>query len=256
MPDGVLYEPEPFRPAWWLPGGHAHTIAGRFIRPLDRGPLRAERLELPDGDFVDLHEGPETLPTDSPIVLILHGLEGCYASNYVATVSRALAAEGIRAIRFNFRGCSGAMNRLARFYHAGETGDLHQVIAAIRERSPAAPLGAVGFSLGGNVLLKYLGERGAEAREGLAAAAAVSVPFDLAAGTRRLEEPGLTRVYMRYFIRKLRRKARAKREVLAPACEVDRAIGARTIRAYDDALTARLHGFRDAWHYYDESSSA
>src|SRR5690606_39252427 len=101
----------PFRPARWLPGGHAHTIAGRFIRPLDRGPLRFERLELPDGDFVDLHEGPEELPPDAPIAVILHGLEGCSTSNYVATLARELAALGIRGIGFNFRGCSGEMNR-------------------------------------------------------------------------------------------------------------------------------------------------
>lgn len=256
LPDSAEFEPEPFRPAWWLPGAHAHTIAGRFLRPLDREPLRVERLELPDGDFIDLHEEPRPLPEGAPVVLILHGLEGCSSSNYVANLARELTSRGIRPIRFNFRGCSGEMNRLARFYHAGETGDLHHIVTFLRDRSPDTPLGAVGFSLGGNVLLKYLGEHPERAGEGIDAAAAVSVPFDLAAGTRRLEQKGLSRLYMLYFMRKLRRKARAKRELLAAACEVDTAIASRTIREYDDALTSRLHGFQDAWHYYAESSCA
>lgn len=256
MPDPLEYEPEPFRPAWWLPGPHAHTIAGRFIRKLDHGPLKSERIELPDGDFVDVHEGPYDLPDTAPAVVILHGLEGCSSSNYVATVARELAGHGVRAIRFNFRGCSGEMNRLPRFYHAGDTEDLQYVLARVRQRFSGVPLGAIGFSLGGNVLLKYLGEQAQEARETLSAAVAVSVPFDLAAGTRQLERRGLTWVYTQYFMRKLRAKAAVKRELLAPHCEIDRAIASRKIREYDDALTSQLHGFGDAWNYYQQSSCA
>ena len=245
----------PFRPAWWLPGPHAQTVGGRFLRSLDHGPLLTDRVELPDGDFVDLHETPNELPEDAPRVVVLHGLEGSSRANYIATLARELSALGIRAVRMNFRACGGEMNRLPRFYHAGDTGDLASVIEHLRNRLPDSPLAAVGFSLGGNILLKYLGERGAERPTGLVAAAAVSVPFDLSAGTGRLEQPGMARVYTRYFIRKLRAKTRRKRALLETACDVERALAARTVREYDEALTARLHGFRDAWHYYDSSSS-
>src|SRR5690606_19398152 len=187
------YRPEPFIPAWWLRGAHAQTVGGRQLRRYDAGPLRSERIELPDGDFIDLHEGPEELPEDAPIALVLHGLEGSSGSNYVSTIARELALRGVRALRMNFRACSGEMNRLARFYHAGDTADLDYLVGVLRDRFPGVPLSAVGFSLGGNVLLKYLGEQGDRAREALRSAAVVSVPFDLVAGTRRLEQGAMGR---------------------------------------------------------------
>jgi predicted alpha/beta-fold hydrolase len=254
-PPSTPLQVTPFRRAWWLPGAHAQTIGGRFLRRLDQGPLDTERVELPDGDFVDLHETPSDLPSDAPVTLILHGLEGSSRANYVTTLARELAGHGIRAVRLNFRACSGEMNRLPRFYHAGDTGDLDFVVNHLRGRAPGALIALAGFSLGGNVLLKYLGERGSDATRDIVAAAAVSVPFDLAAGTRNLERPGMTRIYTLYFMRKLRAKALHKREVLADLCDVEGALAARTVREYDEAATARLHGFRDAWHYYEQSSS-
>jgi len=244
----------PFRPAWWLPGGHAQTVGGRFLRRLDRGKLDVERVELPDGDFVDLHESADGLSDDAPLVVILHGLEGSSRANYVTTMARELSAVGVRAVRLNFRGCSGEMNRLPRFYHAGDTADLGAVVNYLRERRPRAAFGAIGFSLGGNVLLKYLGERGSGAATDLNAAVAVSVPFDLSAGTRRLEEPGMSWIYTLYFLRKLRSKTRQKRALLENEVEVEVALRARSVRGFDEAATARLHGFRDAWHYYESSS--
>jgi uncharacterized protein len=246
----------PFRPAWWLPGAHAQTVGGRFLRRFDVGEFRSERIELPDGDFVDIHESETGLQEDAPRALVLHGLEGSSRSNYVATVARELERVGFRALRLNFRACSGEMNRLPRFYHAGETEDLHHVVRHLRQRSPGVPLAVIGFSLGGNVLLKYLGERGEQARDDLLAAVAVSVPFDLAAGTRRLEEGGMSRIYTRYFIQKLRSKVNAKRHLLAERCDVERAGGVATIREYDELITAPMHGFRDAWHYYETCSSS
>ncbi|MQA91236.1 MAG: alpha/beta fold hydrolase [Gemmatimonas sp.] len=249
------YRPVPFERAWWLRGVHAQTVGGRQLRRYDREPLRSERIELPDGDFVDLDEGPESLPEDAPVVLALHGLEGCSGSNYMSTVARELAAVGIRTLRLNFRGCSGEMNRLARFYHAGDTGDVAFVANLLWERHASRPMGLVGFSLGGNVLLKYLGEQGDEARQRFRSAAAVSVPFDLVEGTRKLERGVMGRLYTLYFIRKLRRKMRAKREMLRNLCDVDAALAAWTIRAYDEAATAQLHDFESAWHYYESSSA-
>ncbi|MEX2582030.1 MAG: alpha/beta fold hydrolase [Gemmatimonadota bacterium] len=253
--DFAAYTPEPFVPAWWLPGAHAQTVGGRQLRRYDTGPLRTERVELPDGDFLDLDEGPEQLPLDSPVVLVLHGLEGCSGSNYVSTLARELAGRGIRTLRMNFRACSGEMNRLARFYHAGDTGDVDFVARMLRDRHPDVPMGAVGFSLGGNVLLKYLGEQGDAGRSLFRSAVAISIPFDLVAGTQRLEEGPMSRLYTLYFIRKLRRKVLRKRELLMDHCDVESALAARTIREYDEAATAIIHGFDDAWHYYDSSSA-
>jgi uncharacterized protein len=252
----LRYRPRPFRPAWWLPGPHFQTIVGRYLRRVRQQTLIRERLDLPDGDFVDLDFYParEVAP-DAPIALILHGLEGCARSGYVVNTMRVLAAHGVRGIGMNFRSCSGEPNRTARFYHAGDTGDIGYVLDVLRRRFPPTPLGAVGFSLGGNVLLKYLGESGDGAAGTLHAAAAVSVPFDLAAGADMLER-GMGRVYSRYFLRNLRRKSAAKRQQLEALCEADRAIRARSLREFDDAATAPLHGFAGAAHYYAESSAA
>jgi uncharacterized protein len=245
----------PFRPPWWTPGGHLQTLAGKVLRGLDERDLRRRRIELLDGDFVDIHEEPEPFPRGTPIVVILHGLEGFYRSNYVTTIARELVAKRIRPIRLNFRGCSGEMNRLARFYHAGDTADLDEVLRLLREENPGVQMGAIGFSLGGNVLVKYLGECGGGGPAGLCCAAAVSVPFDLNLGTEQLEEGITGRFYTGYFLRKLRSKVVRKRDVLAEQLEVNRALAARTLREFDDLTTARLHGFRDVHDYYESSSS-
>jgi predicted alpha/beta-fold hydrolase len=253
------YSVRPFRPAWWLRGAHAQTIGGRFLRPPEGLPSRRERIETPDGDFLDLDfaEAPglswtELCPGD-PVALVLHGLEGCGRSRYVLQTLRELAARGIRGVVLNFRTCGGEPNRLARFYHSGETGDAALVLDLLAERFPGSPLGAVGFSLGGNVLLKHLGERGTGGR--VRAAVAVSVPFDLGAGARGMER-GMGRLYTGFFLRSLRRKYRAKRALVRDACDTARVLSARTFREFDDAATAPLHGFRDADHYYTASSSA
>lgn len=244
-----------FRPAWWLPGPHAQTIGGRYLRGRIRIDLVRERLATPDRDFVDLDFAPHVRAGDeAPLVLILHGLEGSTRSGYMLAQYRALAEAGVRGIGLNFRSCSGEMNLQPRFYHAGDTADLALAVEHVRNRFPRAPLGAIGFSLGGNVLLKYLGERGGDA--GLRAAAAISVPFDLAAGAEQLEAGAMARVYTHYFMRKLLRKSALRGDVLGDRCDVTRVAAARTLREFDEAATAPLHGFRDAAHYYEESSAA
>jgi len=244
----------PFRPAWWLPGPHLQTLGGRLLREGDRLPLRTERIELPDGDFIDLQETCREVAPDAPTALILHGLEGSARANYVASLARELERAGVRTLRMNLRGCGDEINRLPTFYHAGETGDLDVVIRSVREITGGTRIAAVGVSLGGNILLKYLGERGDDAREDIAAAATISVPFDLVAGTGCLERGGMGTFYSTYFLRKLQAKAARKRDELAPFCEIDRALSARSVRDYDNHATAHLHGFRDAWHYYEDSS--
>lgn len=250
----MSFEPEPFRAAWWLPGAHAQTIAGRVLRPLDVLPLERERIETPDGDFVDLDFAPEPAATpDRPLALVLHGLEGSARRGYAYLTYRELARVGIRGVGLNFRSCSGEPNRLPRFYHSGDTDDLRHVAALLRDRFPARPLGAVGFSLGGNALLKYLGEDGDAAL--IRAAVAVSVPYDLDAGERHLAQDPVSRVYVRHFLKSLRAKAAAKELALREQCDYDRILRARSFRDFDDAATAPLHGFASAVDYYTRSSS-
>jgi predicted alpha/beta-fold hydrolase len=242
-----------FRAAWWLPGRHAQTLGARALRSRLRITFRRERLELPDGDFVDL-DWPCLDGTDqaSPLVVLLHGLEGSARSGYARQAYRALAARGLAAVGLNFRSCSGDLNRQPRLYHSGDTGDLALLLDALATRFPGRPIGALGFSLGGNVLLKFLGERGDTSA--LDAAVAVSVPFDLAAGADVLEQ-GFARFYSWYLLRKLRRKVRAKAAMLRDRIDVDRAVRARTFWEFDGEGTARLHGFADAADYYGRSSS-
>ena len=250
----LAWEPAPFRAARWLRGPHFQTIGGRFLRPA-RGPaLTRFRLETPDGDFLDLDQG-EDPGGDSPVVLVLHGLEGSTHRGYMRMAMMELQNRGLLPIGMNFRSCSGEPNRMPRFYHSGETGDLELVLKHVAERFSGRPIGALGFSLGGNVLLRYLGERGTEVPESLRASAAISVPYDLTEGTRLLEERKMGRVYAGLFLRSLQRKAAAKRAMLRPLLDLDRIFAARTLREFDEAATAPLHGFPGAAEYYRLASS-
>lgn len=214
-----------------------------------------ERWELGDGDFLDVDMGPDPGP-QAPLVLILHGLEGSSKRRYVLSACRALLSAGMRPVAMNFRGCSGTPNRRPRFYHSGETGDPTFVLEGLRRAFPGRKLGAVGFSLGGNALLKLMGEREDGGSGVLEAAVAMSVPFDLAAGAEYLERTTMGRLYTRYFLRSLRAKVQAKTEALQARIDVGAALRAKTLRDFDDAATAVLHGFRDADHYYASCSSA
>lgn len=250
-----VFRPRPFRPAAWLPGPHLQTLGGRFLRDDDPPLLDRVRVRTSDGDFVDLDLGRLPGVPEAPVVVILHGLEGSSRRPYVVHAYRLLLERGIRPVGMNFRGCSGEPNRTARFYHSGETGDLRRVLEWLGQRFPDSRLGALGFSLGGNVLLKHLGERGGENAGGLAAAVAVSVPFDLESGSSRLEEGLMGRLYTYYFLRMLRKKIRWKERLLSGRIDVRAALAAPTLRAFDDAATAPLHGFRSSADYYRSSSS-
>ncbi len=239
--------PAGFTPAWWLPGPHPQTVwPARFRRPRPVS-LTRERLELPDGDFVDIDWAGES----GPIVVVLHGLQGSSRSPHVHGLLGALVRRGWRGAVMHFRGCSGEPNRLPRTYHSGETGDIGFVVHRLRERHASTPLAAVGYSLGGNVLLKWLAERGAGAE--LAAAVAVSVPFRLAGAADRLDR-GFSRLYRRHFITDLHRSVAEKFRHRPGPLDLDAVRRERTFRGFDDRVTAPLHGFRDAEHYYDASS--
>jgi predicted alpha/beta-fold hydrolase len=230
-------------------------VGGRWTRPRGGIRLARERLALPDGDFLDLDWTRPAGGADPAraVAVVLHGLEGSARSGYALEAYRQLDRRGLAAVGLNFRSCSGELNRGRRLYHSGETNDLRFVVDLLRRRYPEAWIGAVGFSLGGNVLLKYLAEESDE--RGVQAAAAISVPYDLAASAA-FTERGVARLYVRRLLRSLRAKVRARQADLAPFVDVPRALAARTFRDFDDAATAPLHGFRDADDYYARSSSA
>ncbi len=235
-----------YQPPWWYRGRHLQTIWGPLFRRLRRPPLCRERWPTPDGDFLDL----DWLDGDSPLVVILHGLEGSSGSHYARGLLLEAAALGWRAVVFHFRSCSGELNRGPRLYHAGETSDLDWVIGKLIEREPTTPLGLVGVSLGGNVALKWLGERGEGAPAQVRAAATISTPFDLTACAESLDR-GLNRpLYTARFLRSMRAKVRAKRRLYDGLVNVPAALRARTFAVYDRLATAPINGFADERDYW------
>ncbi len=242
-------QPADYYPAWWLPGPHAQTLWPVLCRRRPRLPLRRERLELPDGDFLDL----DWLPSGrGPIVLILHGLEGSSASHYALGLLVAIARRGWRAVVMHFRGRGGQPNRLARSYCAADTADIGHVATWLRQSEPAAPLAAIGYSLGGNALLKWLGETGAD--NPLHAAAAVSVPFMLDTTARRLRQ-GFSRLYQAHLLRALKKSYRDKfRHRPDAPVPLDELGTLRDFYAFDDRITAPLHGYAGVHDYYARAS--
>lgn len=240
-----------FKPAWWLPGAHAQTLWPYLARRVPAVPYRRERLELPDGDFLDLDwAGPEA----GPVVVVVHGLEGCSRSGYVQGLIGRMTRAGWRAAALNLRGRSGEPNRLVRGYHAGDTADLEYVVEALGARPGVPPLALVGYSLGGNIVLKWLGETGTRAR--VHRAVAVSVPLLLRPLAERMRT-GLSRLYLRHFMHLLRTSYRGKfratsMQAPVPMSELRRL---RDFFAFDDRITAPLHGFAGVDDYYRRASS-
>lgn len=244
-----------FEPPWWARGSHAQTILARFMRSSAGPDLERERLDMPDGDFIDIDWGPNPA-VGAPLVLLLHGLEGSSRRPYVRNIARGLLARGIQPVGMNFRGCSGEPNRGLTSYHSGDTHDVAVLVETLRQRYPGRPIGGVGFSLGGNVLLKLLGEREDGGRGLMDGAVVLSVPYDLAAGSAALEQSIMGRIYAGYFMRSLKAKIADKSDRLGSVIDLDAVRAARTIRAFDELVTAPLNGFDDARDYYDRCSSA
>ena len=238
-----------FVPAWWCRGAHLQTLWPRLARYRPRIALRRERLELPDGDFLDLDWTPRA---SGPTVVILHGLEGSSNSPYARGLLKAVHNRGWRGVLMHFRGCSAETNRLPRGYHSGETGDIAHLVNVLTKQQPRAPLAVVGYSLGGNALLKWLGEAGTQAP--LSAAVAVSVPFVLGQSADRLHR-GFSRIYEWYFLHSLVRTAKRKAERMPLPIDLQYIDKVGSIRQYDDLVTAPLHGFKNADDYYTRSSS-
>jgi predicted alpha/beta-fold hydrolase len=245
----------PYSPARWLPGPHAMTVYARLARPLPRPRARRERVELPDGDFVDVDRFDAPEP-DAPVLVVCHGLEGSSRTPYVRGVVAQALARGLGAAALNFRGCSGEPNRLPRFYHSGETEDLAALVARLAAERPGRPLLLCGFSLGGNVVAKWMGDRGAALPAEVRAGAVISVPFDLDRCCGAIDGAGaMVAVYRARFLRTLRAKALAKAARFPRAIDAAAVRAARTIRGFDAAVTAPLHGFASAEDYYARASS-
>jgi predicted alpha/beta-fold hydrolase len=244
-----------YTPAWWVPGPHAQTMWGKFMRRGLKVPTRAEHWVTPDDDLIEIRrlDAPAASPA-APRMLILHGLEGTIESHYLRGILDLARERRWPADVLLFRGCNGQVNRARRMYHSGETTDLSFVIDRLIASEPERELVLAGFSLGGNVLLKWLGERGDSVPSHVRAAAAVSVPFDLERGCRHLEH-GFAQVYNRHFLRTLKEKALNKLVRFPGLFDESAARRARTLYEFDDAVTAPVHGFVDAHDYYTRSSS-
>ncbi len=239
----------PFKPCWWLKNPHAQTIAATWFKaPKSQG--EADRVELQDGDFIDLiWYGKERL--ERPVVLLLHGLEGSDDSHYIRSIVNSLHRAGFRVVFMYHRGCSPEHNRLARSYHSGETGDMAEVMSHIQNHTGQPVFAAIGYSLGANALLKYLGEQGEAA--GVGTAIAVSTPFDLHAACIKLDA-GVSRVYQRHLVARLIRRYEGKFEHRPAPLEVD-VTELKSFLKFDEHVTAALNGFDGAVDYYARSSS-
>lgn len=242
-----------YRAPLWLPGAHLQTIAAARLVPLPRVEYRRERWETPDGDFVDVDFAlPEPADAKAPVLVLFHGLEGNSQSHYARAVMRAAADRGWRGVVPHFRGCSGEPNRLPRAYHSGDSGEGDWILRQVKARCPQALLHAVGISLGGNMLAKWLGERGTDAGF-VASAASIGSPLDLAAGGAALSR-GFNLVYTRMFLATLKAKALAKIARFPGIARADAVGESRDLYDFDNAYTAPVHGFRDTDDYWSRAS--
>jgi predicted alpha/beta-fold hydrolase len=248
----------PYKPSKWFSGGHTQTIIGRFTRHKNGIIFNRRRIDTPDGDFLDL-DFPEVagypLPKNAPLVLLLHGLEGSARRGYAYETYRQLAKLGIRSVGMNYRSCSGEINRVARFYHSGATDDVALVLSILMDWFPNNRRGLIGFSLGANLTLKFLGEQDRAGTDWVQAAVAVSPPFDMKKSAALLEQ-GFSQLYVRYFLRSLHKKVLEKAELLDPVVDLEKVLAAQTFREFDEAGTAPLAGFRNADEYYERCSTA
>lgn len=292
---GARIDTTPCESPAWLPGGHAQTLYGALFAPANRLRFVRERVKTPDGDFLDLdwsapglvlspRERPinrDDLPKhsaavrwldpqdreiiehhgDAPALVLLHGLEGNSNSRYVQSILQYFRARGWLVVLAHFRGCSGAPNLLARSYFSGDVDEVEFILKSVMARSPGSPWHVAGVSLGGNALLKFLGERAASesvagAIAPLKAAVSICAPMDLVAAGNRLSQDRLCRwLYTRYFLRSMKPKILEKASRFPGAINVMRVSRASTLREFDDAYTAPMHGFDDALDYWQKASS-
>jgi len=241
----------PYLAPSWLPGGHAQTIYPA-LRPPPAIAFERERWDTPDGDFIDLDwAGPAHA---GRVLVLFHGLEGSSRSHYALAIAGHALSEGWRCVIPHFRGCSGVLNRLPRAYHSGDSDEIDWILHRVQGLDPSRRIHAVGVSLGGNALLKWLGERGTESARLVHSAASVSAPLDLAAAGHALGR-GFNMVYTRMFLNSLKRKSAAKLAQFPGSFDGRAMLASKTLYEFDNAVTAPLHGFRDTDDYWERASS-
>ncbi len=275
----------------WLPGGHLQTLYGALAARYHHISFVRERVTTPDGDFLDLDwAGPglfsdkqangtaskpdarlaktaarrwmqdddwASLPdsADTPALVLFHGLEGSSHSHYAQAITQHFRARGWVVVIAHFRGCSGFPNRMARSYFSGDSDDIRFILDTLRQRVPNARWHAAGVSLGGNAMLKYIGEQG-EALSWLAASAAISVPLDLVACGICLSETRLGKhLYSRHFLMTMRNKIMEKAKRFPGNIDALRLSQVKTLREFDDLYTAPMHGYKNALDYWTRASS-
>ena len=247
--DPVDIDLPPYRPPAWLRSGHLQTVLPSLFRRVDGVDYRRERLELADGDFLDLDWAG---PASDRVAVVAHGLEGSADRAYVRGMARELARRGWRVCAWNLRGCSGEPNRLLRAYHSGATEDLDAVVARVLREH--ASLAVVGFSLGGNLTLRWLGEQGGAVDGRVVAGVGISVPVDLAASSETMDAWS-RRVYMLRFLRSLSAKLAEKAERFPQAPDPEAAARMVSFREFDGHFTAPVHGFESADDYWARASA-
>jgi predicted alpha/beta-fold hydrolase len=244
-----------FKPAWWLTNAHAQTIYSSMRHPVKVKAIidKVEQLELPDGDFLNLLWSTANLPDESPLIVILHGLTGSVDSSYVARFMKTFNKQGWRTVLMHFRGAGKELNRLPRVYHSGDTADLDFVVSVLAQREPETKKAVVGVSLGGNVLLKWLGEQ--ELQSKISTAVAISVPFVLNKLVDKMNL-GFARIYQKRLLKQLKAVfARKMNQLKNPPDAIKNAADCNCFWTFDHHVTAPLHGFNSAHTYYRESSS-
>ena len=252
-----------YRAPLWLPGGHAQTLYAALVVPRPRVAYRRERWDTPDGDFIDVDWVDEQSAIShqpsapaaagkAPLVVLFHGLEGSSQSHYALALMAAVRDAGWRGVVVNFRGCGGELNRLPRAYHSGDSAEVDWVLRRLQRGNPR--LLAAGVSLGGNALLKWLGETGASAGAVVDRAAALSAPVDLTAAGNALDR-GFNLAYTRHFLRSMKEKSLAKLDRFPGLFDAARLRAAYTLREFDDLVTAPLHGFRNTDDYWTRASA-
>jgi predicted alpha/beta-fold hydrolase len=249
----MLYHSK-FKAAWWLSNPHLQTVAAKWLRRKESVFTLDETIELPDDDFVDIAwtERPDS-STRRPIVVILHGLEGSVDSHYAIGMLKAIKQQGWIGLLMHFRGCSGRPNRKGRSYHSGDTGDLEHLTSLLLQRYPLCPLSIVGFSLGGNVLTRYLAKH---SNNPFLAAVVICAPLHLASCSKRINQ-GMSKFYQKYLLNQLKKSTQQKISLkLLSEISAQQVSNIKNMREFDQIITAPLNGFHSADDYYEQVSGS
>jgi uncharacterized protein len=261
-----------YQAPWWLGGrwdasnhhasvgAHAQTVYTSLFGHRPQIEYVRERWDStpngqPDGDFVDVDRIASTVSaTDKPMLIVFHGLEGSSQGIYALNLMFEAQQRGWRGMVPHFRGCSGEINRLPRAYHSGDAAEIEWIVKRAKAETPTQPLYVAGISLGGNATMKWLGDAGGTASPFVTAAAAISSPLDLMAAGNALEQ-GFCKVYTKNFLVTMKRKSLAKLDIHPGIFRREVAQAARTLREFDNEVTAPLHGYRDTDDYWTRGSA-